>query len=174
MEGIYSNIYFPCRWVPFKRRRMKDPCGKHYVSCNCIASCGILEDKKLEIVLDVKGCNFNCRLCWGYKLRYEAHPIVKSVDQVVEDIICRYKKVRFLEEKGYRFYALRFTGNEPSLQWSHVIEVVKAVKNLGIFQKAIIETNGVLFVERLDLLKSLEGTSGIMIDIDVSLSLIHI
>ena len=168
MHGVYSNIYFPCRWAALRRRRIRDPCRKKYIYCECVATCGILESKKLEIVLDVKGCNFNCRLCWGYKLRYEAKPITKSVDEVIRDIKCRYGKVRFLEEKGFRVYALRFTGNEPSLQWNHVVEVVRNVARLGIFEKAIIETNGVLFAEDAELLKKLDDIKGIRVDIDVS------
>ena len=138
------------------------------MSCGCIASCGILEGKKLEIVLDVKGCNFNCRLCWGYKLRHEAQPIVKNVEEVIRNIVCRYEKVRFLKRRGYRMYALRFTGNEPSLQWDHVVGVMKAVAKIDIFEKVIIETNGVLFAERSKLLEKLKEIRGIRVDIDVS------
>lgn len=167
-NGVYSNIYFPCRWAYFRRRGIRDPCRRRYLPCKCIATCGVLEDKKLEIVLDVKGCIFNCWLCWGYKLRYEASPIVKSVKDVVKDIMCRYKKVKFLERRGYRMYALRFTGNEPSLQWDHVVKVVRAVAGLGIFEKVIIETNGVLFADRKELLKKLDEMRGIVVDIDVS------
>lgn len=167
-EGVYSNIYFPCRWAPLRRRRIRDPCAEKYQSCSCIATCGILEGRKLEIVLDVKGCNFNCRLCWGYKLRYEAPPIVKSVEEVIRDIKCRYEAVKFLERRGFGMFALRFTGNEPSLQWDHVIDVVKEAARLGIFKKAIIETNGVLFAENPELAKRLDEVRGIRVDIDVS------
>ena len=120
--------------------------------------------------MDVKGCNLNCRLCWGYKLRYEASPIVKSVGDVLRDIACRCRAVSFLRRKGYRMHALRFTGNEPSLQWSHVINVVRGASDLGIFKKAIIETNGILFAERDDLLGQLIllADSKIEVDIDVS------
>ncbi|MHA1590356.1 MAG: radical SAM protein [Candidatus Njordarchaeales archaeon] len=166
--GVYSNIYFPCRWAPFWRRRIMDPCAKRYLECDCIASCGILEDKKLEIVLDVKGCNFSCKLCWGYKLRYEARPIVKSIRDVLANIVCRCDKVRFLKRLGFRIYAIRFTGNEPSLQWFHVIGVIREVAKLGIFKKAIIETNGVLFAEDKELVKELDSVRGILVDIDVS------
>ena len=166
--GIYSNVYFPCRWAPLRRRGLKDPCKKKYLSCNCIATCGILENKKLEIVLDVKGCNFDCKLCWGWKLRYEAKPIVKSVEEVIKDITCRYEKVKFLKKRKFRMYALRFTGNEPSLQWDHVVEVIKAAAKLNIFKKVIIETNGVLFAEKPELTERLKEIKGIRVDIDVS------
>jgi len=168
MRGVYSNIYFPCRWVFFRRRGIRDPCRRKYLTCNCIASCGILEGRNMEIVLDVKGCNFNCKLCWGWKLRYEAKPIVKSVEEVVRDIACRYRRVMFLRRRGYRMYALRFTGNEPSLQWDHVVDVVRSIAGMGIFEKAIIETNGVLFAEKPELLERLKDIEGITVDIDVS------
>jgi len=168
MRGVYSNVYFPCRWAPLRRRKLRDPCRGRYVSCECIATCGILEGKKLEIVLDVKGCNFNCKLCWGYKLRYEAKPIIKSTKDVVDDIVCRYRRVRFLEKKGYRMFDLRFSGNEPSLQWDHVVDVINAVSKLGIFRKVIVETNGALFADKPELLEKLRGIRGIYVDIDVS------
>lgn len=60
-------------------------CNGLYVKHDCIASCGII-DSKLEIALDIRGRNLNCKYCWGQKMRHAE--IKKSPVQVVEDVLC--------------------------------------------------------------------------------------
>jgi len=165
MKGVYGNIYFPCRWSVF---RLKDPCREVYKRCRCVASYGILEKRLCEVVLDVKGCNLNCRACWGYKLRYFSEDIVKEPEDVLSDIKCRVERVRFLERKGYKTFALRVTGNEPSLQWEHVMELVRLVERERIFRKVIIETNGILFADKHELVEMIGEIKKVHLDIDIS------
>ena len=39
-------------------------CNSLYVKHDRIASCGII-DSKLEIALNIKGCNLYCKYCWA-------------------------------------------------------------------------------------------------------------
>jgi len=164
--GIYSNLYYPTRWVPLRRRGLGwQRCNELYEEHRCIASCGLAYGKTLEIVLDIKGCNLNCKYCWGWKMRYLSEDIRKTPQQVVEDILCRAHHVindRIVAKSKYAIGVIRITGNEPTLQWKHLIEVLRllgdeevlvnisekrdfdnrAVKAI-LNSKAIIETNGV-------------------------------
>ncbi len=187
MIGIYSNLYYPTRWVPLKRRGLGwQRCNKIYEKCSCIASCGLLEGRTLEIVLDIKGCNMNCRACWGWKMRI-SDGIAKSPKEVAFDILCRASKViedRLVAKSKYRLGAIRITGNEPALQWRHVMELVKIlsceeklleicdfgddVVKIVARSKIIIETNGTLFgLGKVDV-STLEMISDAVVDIDVS------
>ncbi|MET1125163.1 MAG: radical SAM protein [Archaeoglobaceae archaeon] len=183
MEGRYSNIYYPTRWVPLRRRLGWQKCNDRFRSCNCVASCGLI-DGKLEIVLDLVGCNLDCKYCWCWKAR-NSQPIVKSVIEVVRDILCRsdklLKDVRVAKSK-YRLGVVRITGNEPTLQWEHVLELVKLLGSEKLFEiaekynfddaavesvlnsKIIIETNG-LRLAKLDV-QQLEMDK--RVDLDVS------
>jgi len=165
--GVYSNLYYPTRWVPLKRRGLGwQRCNELYEEHRCIASCGLAYGKTLEIVLDIKGCNLNCKYCWGWKMRYLSEDIRKTPQQVVEDILCRAHHVindRIVAKSKYAIGVIRITGNEPTLQWKHLIEILrlsgdeeflvkisekrdfddKAVKAI-LNSKVIVETNGVL------------------------------
>ncbi len=179
MIGIYSNLYYPTRWVPLKRRGLGwHRCNELYEEHECVASCGLI-DSKLEIVLDMKGCNFDCKYCWCWKMRYLSKDIRKTPERVVSDVLCRIEKTledRFVRRSKYRFGVLRITGNEPTLQWGHVVEVMRILNDLDRLRggsvaevarglKLIIETNGVLLNEiDLDPLLDLDLT----IDFDVS------
>jgi len=188
--GIYSNLYYPTRWVPLRRRGLGwHRCNKLYEEHNCIASCGII-DSKLEIVLDIKGCNLNCKYCWGWKMRYLAPDIRKTPEQVIQDILCRAHwtiKDRFVAKSKYRIGVIRITGNEPTLQWKHLIEVMKILDNYEklreicnsmnfdeeaaeyVFSsKLIIETNGVLAGMGKVNINDLTQIENTEIDIDVS------
>ena len=187
MIGVYSNLYYPTRWVPLKRRGLGwHRCNKLYDEHDCIASCGLI-DSQLEVVLDIKGCNLNCKYCWGWKMRYLSKDIRKTPEQVVSDILCRIDKTindRFVARSKYRFGVIRITGNEPTLQWKHVIEVMRIlndperlteicrvmelndVAEIAHKSKLIVETNGIL-LSRIDLEPLLE-IRNIRIDFDVS------
>ncbi len=188
--GIYSNLYYTTRWVPLKRRRLGWPkCNKIYVKHNCVASCGLI-DSRLEIVLDLKGCNLDCKYCWGWKMRYLSQDIKKSPYEVVRDILCRAHwtiKDKLTSKSKYRLGVIRFTGNEPTLQWKHLIEVLKILDNFDVLidlckeygfcttsaelvhnSKVIIETNGISAgIGNIDLEDLLE-IENLEIDIDVS------
>ncbi len=44
MIGVYSNLYYPTRWVPLKRRGLGwHRCNKLYEEHECIASCGLID-----------------------------------------------------------------------------------------------------------------------------------
>lgn len=166
-------MYYLTRWVPLKRRGLGwQKCNEIYEKHRCIASCGLAYDKILELVLDIKGCNLNCKYCWGWKMRYLSEDIVKDSKEVLKDLECRFdvvEKDRFVFKKGYRVGIIRITGNEPSLQWDHVKEVLSLIDRSEKLKrcKVIVETNGVLFGKCKVDYKGLENLE-IEIDIDVS------
>ncbi len=150
MIGTYSNMYYPTRWVPLRRRGLGwQRCNELYEEHKCVASCGLAYNKILELVLDIKGCNLNCKYCWGWKMRYMSEDIKKSPEEVLRDLECRFNEVmrdRVVLKKGYRIGVIRITGNEPSLQWDHVVEVLRLINSSKLREcKVIIETNGVAF-----------------------------
>jgi len=186
MMGVYSNMYYPTRWVPLKRRGLGwQRCNDLYEEHRCIASCGLI-DSELEIVLDMKGCNLNCKYCWGWKMRYLSDDIVKSPEDVVRDVACRVKEVmedRLVRRSRYRFGVIRITGNEPTLQWRHLMEVLKILDDLERLRelcpseevaevvhrcKVIVETNGVAVgMGKVDF-SDVEVVENIQVDFDVS------
>lgn len=94
MKGVYSNLYYPTRWVPLKRRGLGwQKCNEVYEEHECIASCGLAYDKILELVLDVKGCNLHCKYCWCWKMRYESKDVLKEPEDVLKDLECRFDLV---------------------------------------------------------------------------------
>ncbi len=181
MIGVYSNLYYPTRWAPLRRRGFGwHRCCKIYEEHDCVASCGLAEKRTLEIVLDVKGCNLNCRYCWGWKMRHESADVRKTPKEVVSDVLCQIRSVlsdRIVRKKKFRVGVIRFTGNEPTLQWEHVIEVLKLLDReassgqlSGVLRecKVIIETNGVLVgMGKVDFEK-LEEIENLKVDVDVS------
>jgi len=167
--GVYSNLYYPTRWVPLKRRGLGwHKCCDVYKEHNCVASCGLAERKILEVVLDLKGCNLNCKYCWGWKMRYEGEEIRKSPEEVVKDILCQIKSIEYMKKKGYEVGVVRFTGNEPTLQWDHLIEVLKLLDEREMELKVIIETNGVLAGMGKLKFEYLDDLNNLRVDIDVS------
>ncbi len=174
MIGIYSNLYYPTRWMPLKRRGLGwHRCCKVYEEHECVASCGLAEGRTLEVVLDVKGCNLNCKYCWGWKMRFENNELRKTPEEVVKDILCQIEKVSkdgLVKKRNYQVGIVRFTGNEPSLQWEHVVEVLKLLDKSGEAEKlkVIIETNGILAgMGKMDFQK-LESIENLKVDVDVS------
>ncbi len=170
MVGVYSNLYYPTRWVPLKRRGLGwQRCNRIYVEHGCVASCGLAYDKVLELVLDIKGCNLYCKYCWCWKMRYMSDDIVKSPEDVLRDLECRYRVVEedeVVKRKGYRVGIIRITGNEPSLQWDHVKELLKLLEKSELKDcKVIIETNGVRFAKM-----DVGGLDGIDLNIDIDVS----
>ncbi len=188
--GIYSNLYYTTRWVPLRRRGLGWPkCNKLYTKHNCVASCGLI-DSKLEIVLDLKGCNLDCKYCWCWKMRYLSPDIKKSPEEVAKDILCRAHwtiKDRLTSKSKYKLGVIRFTGNEPTLQWSHLIEVLRIIDDFNKLieicnkynfderaaelvhnSKVIIETNGILFGFRKINFEDLLKIKNLIIDIDIS------
>ncbi len=130
LVGYYSNLYYPTRWATLKRKGLGwQRCNRLYGRCRCVASCGLLEGNTLEIVLDVRGCNMNCRPCWGWKMRH-TEGIKKTPEEVLRDVLCRVEKVmndRILRRTKYKLGALRITGNEPALQWPHLMAVLRII-----------------------------------------------
>ncbi|ADC64209.1 Radical SAM domain protein [Ferroglobus placidus DSM 10642] len=174
MIGIYSNLYYPTRWVPLKRRGLGwHRCCKVYEEHRCVASCGLAEGKILEVVLDVKGCNLNCKYCWGWKIRFENSEVRKMPEEVVKDVLCQIERVshdRLVKKRKYRVGVVRFTGNEPTLQWDHILEVLKLLDKSDEAEKlkVIIETNGILAGMGKINFQELEKLENLRVDVDVS------
>jgi len=183
--GVYSNLYYISRWFPLKRRGLGWPtCNKLYADHNCIASCGLI-DSQLEIVLDMRGCNLDCKYCWCWKMR-QASGIKKAPHEVVRDILCRIHQLALdnkISKSKYRFGVLRITGNEPLLQWGHLTQLMLILNDkkqleeiysdaklaeILVNSKLIIETNGVLSgMRKIDFYPLLK-LKNLKIDIDVS------
>ncbi len=170
MIGVYSNMYYQTRWVPLKRR------GLGWQRCNemckdCVASCGLAYDKILELVLDIKGCNLNCKYCWCWKMRY-GRDIKKDSTEVLRDLECRFDRVSedaLVSRKGYKIGVIRITGNEPSLQWNHVFELLKLIDRSEKLKscKVIVETNGIMFgIGKV----GFTGLDDLEIEIDIDIS----
>ncbi len=172
MRGIYSNLYYPTRWVPLRRRGLGwQECNRLYEEHRCVASCGLAYNKVLELVVDLKGCNLHCKYCWCWKMRFMSEDVIKDSKEVLRDLECRFRVVeedRFVSKRGYSVGVIRITGNEPSLQWDHVKEVLRLIDRSERLKdcKVIVETNGVLFGKGLDF-RGLEELE-VEIDIDVS------
>ncbi len=115
-------------------------------------------------------------------------PIVKDAESVARDILCRVNELLkdpIVAESRYRLGVVRLTGNEPTLQWDHVKELIGILDNFDslldickrnnfaieaaelVFRaKIIIETNGVAVgLGKVDLELNVDNH---VVDIDVS------
>ena len=84
---------------------------------------------------DVVGCNLRCKFCWSW--RY-SHIVDKgffySPQKVFENLI------DIASSKRYRY--VRLSGGEPTLSWSHLIDLLKLFNETKYL--FILETNGLL------------------------------
>lgn len=86
---------------------------------------------------DCVGCNLKCIFCWSNYPRDNPQASWKlySPDEV-------YSKLSSIAVKnGYKL--LRLSGNEPTLSWGHLMELLELIETEGRF-KFILETNGIV------------------------------
>ena len=84
---------------------------------------------------DVVGCNLRCAYCWSWK--YVTEPEKHGRFYPPEEVAAILN--RMVEKRGG---IARITGGEPTICFSHLVEVISRVK--GEF---ILETNGILLDE---------------------------
>ncbi|MEM1521335.1 MAG: radical SAM protein, partial [Candidatus Korarchaeum sp.] len=86
---------------------------------------------------DCVGCNLRCVFCWSNFPRDnpQANWDLYSPDEV-------YSRLSSIASReGYEL--LRVSGNEPTICWDHLIELLELVESDGRF-RFILETNGIL------------------------------
>ncbi|MEM0006408.1 MAG: radical SAM protein [Ignisphaera sp.] len=84
---------------------------------------------------DVVGCNLRCKFCWSWRF---SHSMDRGEFYAPRQVF--EKLVDIASSKGYKY--LRLSGGEPTISWSHLMEVLKLVEETKyIF---ILETNGIL------------------------------
>ncbi|MEM0018035.1 MAG: radical SAM protein [Candidatus Korarchaeum sp.] len=86
---------------------------------------------------DCVGCNLRCVFCWSNFPRDnpQANWDLYSPDEV-------YSRLSSIASReGYEL--LRISGNEPTICWDHLIELLELVESDGRF-RFILETNGIL------------------------------
>lgn len=86
---------------------------------------------------DCVGCNMKCIFCWSNYPRDnpEAGWKFYSPEEV------HSKLSRIAERNGYSL--LRVSGNEPTICWDHLLELLEFIESEGKF-RFILETNGIL------------------------------
>ncbi len=171
--GIYSDMQWDNRWHSRKcwGGWGRDPCWSCEVhkEHRCVALCGTrFRTNYPELVLDFKGCNLNCKFCWAYNIK-KGRSIRKTPEQVIADLFCRLKTLRnddWIRKRWKDFKSLRITGNEPTLQWQHLNEVLKTLNNreklLSVCQR-VVEQEVEYFVKTLTNLEIIIQTNGIAI-----------
>lgn len=153
--GYYSNVMFYSYWLQCKNyfRWGFDPCRKMKKDCvrNCVSMCERSHEfKKPSFVLHVWGCNLRCKFCWSECI-YSSTKIEKAPEKVVEDLLC---KLRVLNSDKWisgspinpnNIECIRITGHEPTLQWDHMVELLKVLDKRKEFSNFWInvQTNGI-------------------------------
>jgi len=134
LEGKYSNIMRAAYWYNQCRPYFQwgyDPCK----SKSCYGECAIMCERSHEFrqpgfVLHYHGCNLNCRFCWAYGVRHKSE-ITKTSEEIVSQLICKLDilcKDTFIAKariKPANICTIRLTGNEPTLQWNHIMNLLR-------------------------------------------------
>lgn len=155
-SGFYSNVMFYSYWLQCKNyfRWGFDPCRKMKKACveNCVAMCERSHEFKTpSFVLHVLGCNLKCKFCWSESI-YRSKKIPKKPQDVVDDLLCRLHVLgsdKWISEHARvdpsAIKCLRITGHEPTLQWNHIMKLLKILDRLSEFSdfKINIQTNGI-------------------------------
>ncbi len=134
IEGKYSNVMRGAYWYtqckPYFRWG-RDPCKDKSCYNNCVVMCERSYEFKVPgFVLHYHGCNLNCRFCWAYLVR-EKKSIIKTPEEVVKNLLCKlntlYKDQFIMKAKinPFSIGTIRLTGNEPTLQWPHLMEFLR-------------------------------------------------
>ena len=84
---------------------------------------------------DVVGCNLRCAFCWTGRPRDDLR-----IGEFVSARTAARRLVSIARSRGAR--VARLSAGEPSLGWSHLLEVMKRVVSSGLF--FVLETNGVM------------------------------
>lgn len=97
-------------------------------------------DEYNEVRLDLSGCNLNCSFCWSPASRpSETGDPARNVtaEEVVSSIVGN------IGDRSRTF--IRFTGGEPTLQWSGIMDVVRLLQSsIDPPRPAILfQTNGI-------------------------------
>ena len=108
---------------------------------------------------DVVGCNLSCGFCWGWRVRDNVRSVgfFVSVDESVRRLveICR--------RRGYKL--VRLSGGEPTIGFSHMIEVARKITSLGY--TFILETNGILIGYYKELADELASLSNVVVRVSL-------
>mgnify|MGYP000495220785 CR=1 FL=1 len=145
------------------------------VSRDVVRSAGGVEERKYYrfrggrwyggiATADCVGCNLRCRFCWSWRVRdnYKRVGRFYPPERVSENL----KNIAF--KRGYKL--ARISGGEPTLSWRHLLGVIEAVEEGGLY--FVLETNGVLIgakkeyardlskFDRVHVRVSLKGTNG--------------
>lgn len=85
---------------------------------------------------DVCGCNLRCEFCWAWNVISRPERIGKfySPQDVANNLISIAKK--------YKFNQIRVSGNEPTINKQHLLNVLGILKDSSL--NFILETNGIL------------------------------
>jgi len=109
----------------------------------------------------VAGCNLRCFFCWADESRDypERYGSFYSAEEVVE-------RLRSLARRR-RASLARLSGGEPTICWSHLLEVLKLLEDESVFRTVLLETNGVLLGTRPELVKDLKGFSKLVVRVSI-------
>jgi len=110
---------------------------------------------------DVVGCNLRCAFCWTGRPRDD----LRLGDFVSAREAAR-RLTRIARMRGARI--VRLSAGEPSLGWSHLLEVMRRVLSSGLF--FVLETNGVMMgaePSRADELLECCGGEGYLVRVSV-------
>lgn len=86
---------------------------------------------------DCVGCNLRCIFCWSNFPR--DNPQASWGFYSPEEVYSKLSSIA--SSRGYGL--LRVSGNEPTLCWNHLIELLELIESDGRF-KFVLETNGIL------------------------------
>ncbi len=87
---------------------------------------------------DTVGCNLRCVYCWNWRINN--NPSAYGTFYSPVDVARRLSSMA--RRHGYTY--VRVTGGEPTLCFSHLLELIDAIPSHYIF---ILETNGILLAE---------------------------
>jgi uncharacterized Fe-S cluster-containing radical SAM superfamily protein len=138
LDGKYSNVMRGAYWYnqcrPFFRWGY-DPCQ----SKQCYRDCAVMcershEFKRPGFVLHYHGCNLDCRFCWAYNVRNKPNITVTS-REVISQLLCKLNVLNndeFIAKSKINptdICTIRLTGNEPTLQWAHIMELFEILND---------------------------------------------
>lgn len=175
--GLYSIIMKGAYWYNQCKPYFKwgfDPCNKKSCYNDCVVFCErSYEFKKPGFVLHYQGCDLDCRFCWANDLRSKPS-INKNPSEIVAQLICKLhilssdKFIMKARTKPSDICTIRLTGNEPSLQWDHIMHLFEILNDENKISTAIdevrlTEEKDLTPIKQIHQLKILVQTNGIEI-----------
>ncbi len=128
------------------RKYLRIRCARFYQNC---------------ITIDVVGCNLRCIFCWAPPSRdYPEHYGKFKYPQTI-----LHEVEAFARKTGIK--RVRLSGGEPTIGWSHLINLLSLLEESKFIEQIILETNGIIIGSNPSYAKELSKFSKLIVRVSI-------